>query len=137
MSSINFAKVMKLIFSLLVFYLECGPGCNHQNSHYLTTYGKNFENSWFFRPKPSIYIQLSRKKIFFWKFGPKPPLGGPKTAKNWKKPRFWPFLIFYLENAKWPPFFYFIFPFHIGWANWKKNLAKSIHAKKKNRTLLL
>ena len=62
------------------------------------------------------------EKIFYWKFGPKFPLGGSKKPlKIGKKTRFLTFLIFYLENAKWHSFFYIIFPFHIGWAIWKKN----------------
>ena len=90
-----------------------GPGCNHQNSHYLTTYGKFFENSWFFRPKPSIYTQLPWKKYFFENSAQNRLLGVQKLLKM-EKTHFWTFLIFFLENRKWHPFFYFIFPLHIG-----------------------
>ena len=43
-------KVMKTALSVIVsivslFTVDYGPGCNHPNSHYLTTYGKNSENS--------------------------------------------------------------------------------------------
>ena len=55
-----------------------------------------------FRPKPSIYVQLLRKKYFFENSTQKALLGGgPKTAKNEKITRFLTFLIFNLENAKW------------------------------------
>ena len=54
------------------------------------------------------------KKIFFWKFYPKGPLGGPKIAKKRKKTRLLTFLIFYLANEKGHPSGFFHFQLYVG-----------------------
>ena len=59
-----------------------GPGCNHLKYDFMD----KIENSWFFRPKPSIYIQLSRN--FFFENSTKKPLFLGGGAITGKKPRF-------------------------------------------------
>ena len=61
-----------------------------------------------FRPKPSIYSQLSKKDVFF-KFDPKAPFRGPKIAKTRKKLHFFSFSIFLSRKRETTPLILFNF----------------------------